>query len=430
MTAAAIAEQGEIGRGNEAPFGIRFSAFLGGAVVYVALATMNAWPNLDAALQGDHKAAAIAFVQYTFAFIVAISSVASAHEKGGQVAVIVFMLVNGYFAYDASSHRHDEAHTTISRKAIVEAELAENEKKRAKLGEFERVSGKQVEDAEHKRDVAEEAKDCWTCSKATRAARAQAAKDAQAGLDRLMPLRTRTEEADNLDKAIVSARAELKAFKATGDSDNSLASMAGANAATLTTSITLLLALGIELANKYGPYWTFRFLIGGLGYHQSSPYERRKAQKAAEKARKAREVEEAEARRREAEARLAAEFEARAAAEAEEKAKAARSAKRVEAKTREAADPATVKKWVDSNQTVLSHGHVTEVPVAYKNYAADCRAHGETPVAKGRWFIDELRKLGLDVRERSAGGRRFDIHGLALSHAARPAAALRVVSSR
>ena len=53
---------------------------------------MNAWPNLDAALQGDHKAAAMAFVQYTFAFIVAISPVASAHEKGGQAAVLVFML--------------------------------------------------------------------------------------------------------------------------------------------------------------------------------------------------------------------------------------------------------------------------------------------------------------------------------------------------
>ncbi|MGA9265526.1 MAG: hypothetical protein WCC41_13860 [Rhodomicrobium sp.] len=70
----------------------RFSAFLGSAAVYFAVATMNAWPNLDAALQGDHKAAAMAFVQYTFAFIVAISPVASAHEKGGQAAVLVFML--------------------------------------------------------------------------------------------------------------------------------------------------------------------------------------------------------------------------------------------------------------------------------------------------------------------------------------------------
>ena len=109
------------------------------------------------------------------------------------------------------------------------------------------------------------------CSRATRNARGQAAKGAQAALDRLLPLRARTEEADNLDKAIVQARAEVKAFKATGDSDNSLASMPGANAATLSTAITLLLALGIELANKYGPYWTFRFLIGGLGYPQPRP---------------------------------------------------------------------------------------------------------------------------------------------------------------
>ena len=81
------------------------------AAVYFALATMNAWPNIDSAMHGDPKAAAMAFVQYTFAFIVAISSGAWAHEKGGQIAVLVFMTVNAYFAYDATSHRHDEAHS-------------------------------------------------------------------------------------------------------------------------------------------------------------------------------------------------------------------------------------------------------------------------------------------------------------------------------
>ena len=359
------------------PFGIRFAGFLGGAVVYVALATMNAWPNLDAALQGDHKAAAMAFVQYTFAFIVAISSVASAYEKGGQVAVLVCMLVNGYFADDASSHRHDEAHTIISRKAIVEIELAENEKKRSKLVDFERVTADQIAEAKRKRDDAEEAKDCWACSRATRNARAQAAKDAQAALDRLFPLRTRTEEADNLDKAIVQARAELKAFKAMGDLDNSLASMAGANAATLSTAITLVLALGIELANKYGPYWTFRFLISGLWAISASPYERKKAQKAAEKARKAREAEEAEPRRREAERRFAAEVEARAAADAEEKARAERGAKRAAARTRETGNRETVKTWLNSKRVIHAPGHVLPLPAAYVDYEVDCKAHGE-----------------------------------------------------
>ena len=94
-----------------------------------------------------------------------------------------------------------------------------------------------------------------------------------------MPLRKKTEDAEKLEDALIKGKAEPKTFKATGDSDTSLASMAGANAATLTTSITLLLALGIELANKYRPYWTFRFLIGGLGYPQASPYERRKAKR-------------------------------------------------------------------------------------------------------------------------------------------------------
>ena len=90
-------------RTTAAPFAIRFAAFLGGALRCAR--DKNAWPNLDAALQGDHKAAAIAFVQYTFAFIVAISSIPSAHEKSGQVAVIIFMACNGYFAFDAASAR-------------------------------------------------------------------------------------------------------------------------------------------------------------------------------------------------------------------------------------------------------------------------------------------------------------------------------------
>ena len=88
-------------------------------MVYVALATYNAWPNIDAAMHGGDgalKAAATAFLQYVFACGVAISSVASAREKGGQVAVVVFMLVNGYFAYDASSHRHPSKNNGILRK--------------------------------------------------------------------------------------------------------------------------------------------------------------------------------------------------------------------------------------------------------------------------------------------------------------------------
>jgi hypothetical protein len=379
-------------------------------------------------MHGDIKAAATAFVQLVFSFIVAISSVASAHKKGGRVAVLVFMLINGYFAYDASSHWHDEAHTITSHKAIVEAELGDNTKKRKAIGDFERVSAKQVEDATHKRDAAEAAKDCWTCGKATRKARDQAAKDAQAALDRLLPLRTKTEEADNLDKAIVAANAELKSFKATDDSDNSLASMAGTNSKTLSTAITLLIALGIELANKYGPYWTFRFLVGGLGYPQPSPYERCKAQKTAERVRKAREAAEAEERRRETEARFAAEFEERAMVEAEKKARTERSAKRAAAKTRETGDPETVKAWLNSSRTVLSPGHVLALPVVYDNYAAYCRTHGEMPVARGKRFAEELRKLGIEVRERR-NRKRFEVYGLALSSQA-ASGGLRVAFSR
>jgi hypothetical protein len=84
MSVAIAEHAGEIGRGTS-PFWIRFIAFLGAAVVYVALATYNAWPNIDAAMQGGDgclKAAATAFLQYIFACGVAISSVASAREKG------------------------------------------------------------------------------------------------------------------------------------------------------------------------------------------------------------------------------------------------------------------------------------------------------------------------------------------------------------
>jgi len=137
---------------------------------------------------------------------------------------------------------------------------------------------------------------------------------------------------------------------------------------------------------------------------------------------------EAEERRREAEARFAADFEARAAAEAEKKTKAERAAKRTAAKTREKGDPETVKVWLNSKRVVHSPGHVLELPAAHVDYEADCKVHGETPVARGKCFAAELRKLGIDVRERGKRGR-FEVHGLALvPHAG--GGKLRVVSSR
>ena len=89
------------------------------------------------------------------------------------------------------------------------------------------------------------------------------------------------------------------------------------------------------------------------------------ARRIAAKERRRVEAEEAEARRRETEARFAAEIEAQAEAEAKEKAKAERVAKRAEAKTRETGDPETVKRWLNSNKTILSPEHVLSQPVAY-----------------------------------------------------------------
>ena len=151
------------------------------------------------------------------------------------------------------------------------------------------------------------------------------------------------------------------------------------------------------------------------------------AQRAAEKTRKAREAEEAEARRLEAEARFKAEAEARIAAEAEEKARAERATKRAVAKTREKGDPATVERWTGSGAVILDPSQTVLQSEAYDAYAADCEARGEKPVAKGKRFADELRKLGFEVRDRGRE-KRSEIHGLALSRVGRPA--LRVVSSR
>jgi hypothetical protein len=137
---------------------------------------------------------------------------------------------------------------------------------------------------------------------------------------------------------------------------------------------------------------------------------------------------EAEARRHEAEARRAAEAEARAKAEAEEKAQAERAAKREARKMREKPKPETVETWL-STRVVDSPGNVLPATAAHDDYAADCRARGETPVSKrGPQFVAELRKLGLDVRERGSR-KRAEIHGLALApHAA--GGGLRIVSSR
>ena len=101
----------------------------------------------------------------------------------------------------------------------------------------------------------------------------------------------------------------------------------------------------------------------------------------AEKARKARKWK----RRRasgQAEARFAAELEARAVADAEAKAKVNRSTKRAEAKAKEKGDPETVEQWANSKNVILGPSHVVPQSAAYDDYAADCKAHGQTPTAK------------------------------------------------
>jgi hypothetical protein len=138
---------------------------------------------------------------------------------------------------------------------------------------------------------------------------------------------------------------------------------------------------------------------------------------------------EAEARRREAEARRAAEAEARAKAEAEEKARAERAAKRAAAKTVEKGDPATVKAWLNGPAVVHVTDHVMELKEAYAAYAADCRAHGETPLTRSQDLAAELRKLGVEVSYKNNRGK---VHGLAFASPSKAAgkAGLRVVSSR
>lgn len=180
---------------------------------------------------------------------------------------------------------------------------------------------------------------------------------------------------------------------------------------------------GLELAAAIGPGVMNLFawlLLGGASEAET--------RRIAEKARKAREAEEAEERRRETEARFAAELEARAAADAEAKTKANRATKRAEAKTKEKGDPETVEQWANSKNVILGPSHVVPQSAAYDDYAADCKAHNQKPIAKGRWFADELRKLGFEVRY-CPREKRAKVYGLALSS---PAArvGLRVVSSR
>jgi hypothetical protein len=75
----------------------------------------------------------------------------------------------------------------------------------------------------------------------------------------------------------------------------------------------------------------------------------------------------------------------------------------------------TVKAWLNNSERAIhSPASVTYMPVVYEDYQADCLAHGETPVTGGRRFAEELRKLGLDVRERG-NQKRFYVHGIKIA---------------
>jgi hypothetical protein len=186
-------------------------------------------------------------------------------------------------------------------------------------------------------------------------------------------------------------------------------------------------AIGVEVLAAFGPAALLGLLLRGSS--APSPYEVRKAQKAADKARKARELEEEEERRRASASRRAAELEAKAAADAEAKAKVDRAAKRAEAKTREKGDPETVGKWLNEGGVVQVAGNIILLSAAHEKYDAYCRARGEKPVSKGRDFGAELRKLGIEVRERA---KRTEVVGLAIFSASKPAnrGGLRIAFSR
>jgi hypothetical protein len=154
---------------------------------------------------------------------------------------IVFMLVNGLFAFENSFHRHDGERSARNQRQIWTAQLEEKSLSRRQLGVVKPTDEMQVEAAKKAVEIAERNK--------------YGVKAAQDKLLEISALRAQAKEAEKLDAEINALNGKLAEKEIVTDTTSS---------EPMETKKAALFAFSIELGNRYIPEGIFRVLIFAL----------------------------------------------------------------------------------------------------------------------------------------------------------------------
>ena len=269
---------------TKGPFLVKASASLASLAMLLAISSYNVVPTLRRAADGDVAAIGLAAVQIAFTIILAvIPFVPGWSADTRRLLTLAFMIGNGYFAFEISGHRHDGERTAQNQHQAIVDELTAKKAELQRLGAFTVTDDYQVTYAENAAKVAEADKaaartsvktekdklpecerKCGTLEREIQRLEGEAKqKDAEAKaahdeLQKLSGWRTLTKQA-----APISARIDELQVKLDNEQ---YVTETGSSTETGRTIEALLIALLIELGNRFGPEALFKFIFFAAGF--------------------------------------------------------------------------------------------------------------------------------------------------------------------
>jgi hypothetical protein len=267
-----------------APLWVKTAASLASVAMLLAISSYNVVPTIRRAADGEVAAIGLAAVQIAFTIILAvIPFVPGWTADTRKVLTLAFMVGNGYFAFEIAGHRHDGERTATNQHNAIVKELGEKQEALKALGNFKPADDYEVAYAENaakvadadkaaarasvidaKAKLAECERRCGALENEVKRLESEAkqknadAKAAHDELKRLSGLRTLTKQA-----APISARIDELQKQVDGEK---FVSVTGSNTETGRTIEALLIALLIELGNRFGPEAIFKFIFFVAGF--------------------------------------------------------------------------------------------------------------------------------------------------------------------
>jgi predicted DNA-binding protein (UPF0251 family) len=277
LTTAAGATQ------RKAPFWLKASASMASLTMLLAISSYNVVPTLGRAIDGDVAAIGLAAVQISFTVILAVIPFVPGWSADTRTYLTsAFMLGNGWFAYEIAGHRHDGERTAQKHHRAWTTELQTKTGALIKLGPFTPTDDSQVGAAQNAANTADTDKTtAWTSVNTARAKfveckkgckkleqevqrlepeakqKDEDARKSREDLQKLSGWRTLTKTAEPIQARIDSLNEKLAGEQFVSDTSST--------SETGRTIEALLIAILIELGNRFGPEAIFKFLFFAAG---------------------------------------------------------------------------------------------------------------------------------------------------------------------